>query len=62
MQLAQLCEVLVMLREQQDREGQEALYTDTLALLSGGNQQVRRDECVGWMCVDVYEHVCVCVL
>lgn len=38
-QLAQLCEVLVVLREQQDREGQEALYADTLALLSGGDEQ-----------------------
>jgi len=32
--------VLVVLREQQDREGQEALYAHTLRLLSGGDQQV----------------------
>jgi hypothetical protein len=31
----------VLFREQQDREGQEALYQDTLRLLSGGDEQVR---------------------
>jgi hypothetical protein len=41
-QLGALCEALVMFREQQDREGQEALYRDTLRLLSGGDEQVRR--------------------
>jgi hypothetical protein len=42
-QLGALCEALVLFREQQDREGQEQLYRDTLQLLSGGDEQVRRD-------------------
>jgi hypothetical protein len=41
-QLGALCEVLVLFREQQDREGQETLYVDTLRLLSGGDEQVRQ--------------------
>lgn len=41
-QLAYVCEVLVTLREVLDRESQEQLYTDSLRLLSGGNQQVRK--------------------
>jgi hypothetical protein len=40
-QLGALCEALVVFREQQDREAQEALYRDTLRLLSGGDEQVR---------------------
>jgi hypothetical protein len=40
-QLAQLCEVLVLLREQQEVEAQELLYADSLRLLSGGDEQVR---------------------
>jgi hypothetical protein len=39
-QLAQLCEVLVLLREQQEAEAQELLYADSLRLLSGGDEQV----------------------
>jgi hypothetical protein len=40
-QLGVLCEALLLFREQQDREGQEELYRDTLRLLSGGDKQVR---------------------
>jgi hypothetical protein len=46
LQLGGLCELLLVAREAADRAGQEALYEDSLRLLSGGNKQVRR---VGWV-------------
>jgi hypothetical protein len=39
-QLGSLCEQLLVAREQQDRDSQEELYSDSLRLLSGGNDQV----------------------
>lgn len=48
-QLAWLCEVLMVLREVQDEESQEQLYSDTIRLLSGGNQQVPATDPVGIM-------------